>query len=104
MSDPEFSPEAEDDGGARKSFWEHLADLRSAIIRSAVAIGLALVVCLLLSQYIVGVLVYPIHRMHMFDQDQPTITLEIGGSKLGPYVVNRDEFKALPPEIGRAHV
>src|SRR5579883_2450820 len=97
MSEHEFSPESEDEGGARKSFWEHLQDLRTAIIRSVIAILITLVVCLLLDKEIVGLLEYPIRRMRMFEPDHPTVTIQIGDTKLGPYAVTRDDFKALPP-------
>ena len=45
-----------EDVGPKKSFWGHLADLRTALIRSAVVIVVALVVCLLISPWIVKVL------------------------------------------------
>ena len=97
MSDAE--PEFADEGGegAKKSFWEHLQDLRTALIRSAIAIGIALVVCLLLSQQIVQVLEHPLSRMEMFETPHPSVTIEIGDSRLGPYPVTREQFPALPP-------
>ncbi|HVW20016.1 MAG TPA: twin-arginine translocase subunit TatC [Opitutaceae bacterium] len=97
MSDP--GPEFADEGGegAKKSFWEHLQDLRTALIRSAIAIGIALVICLLLSQQIVQVLEYPLRRMEMFETPKATLTLEVGDAKLGPYPVSREQFPALPP-------
>ena len=56
MSDlPEFLPEAPE-SGTRKSFWGHLRDLRTALVRSAIAIGLALVVCLLIGDKLVAIL------------------------------------------------
>lgn len=97
MSEPEFSPEADDEGGERKSFWEHLKDLRSVIIRSAIAIGVALILCLLLDAKIVDVLTYPLRRMHLFEADHPTVTLFIGSTQLGPFDVTRDQFPSLPP-------
>ncbi|HZZ59010.1 MAG TPA: twin-arginine translocase subunit TatC, partial [Opitutaceae bacterium] len=92
MSEPEFSPEADDEGGERKSFWGHLKDLRSVIIRSAIAIGVALILCLLLDAKIVDVLTYPLRRMHLFEADHPTVTLFIGSTQLGPFDVTRDQF------------
>lgn len=97
MSEPEeFSPEAEDPA-PKKSFWEHIADLRKAVMRSAIAIGLALVVCLLLDDKLVGMLEYPLHRIDMFERAKPSITLQIGETKIGPYTVTREQFPALPP-------
>ena len=91
-----LSAEAEEPG-PKKSFWGHLADLRTALIRSVVAIGIALVVCLFLSPWIVGVLEYPLSRMHMFETPRPTVTIQIGDTKLGPFQVTREQFPGLPP-------
>jgi sec-independent protein translocase protein TatC len=93
---PTVAAEVED-LGPKKSFWGHLADLRSALIRSAIAIGAALIICLLISPWIVKVLMVPLSRMHMFEKAKPTITLLIGDTKLGPYEVTREQFPGLPP-------
>jgi sec-independent protein translocase protein TatC len=94
--DPEFSTEEDEDTGSRKSFWEHVQDLRTALIRSAIAIGLAIMVCLLLTPQIVAILENPIRRMRLFEKPKSTVTLELGAAKLGPFDVTRDEFPALP--------
>lgn len=97
MSDQEFSSEADDEGGMRKSFWEHLQDLRTALIRSVISIFVAVVLCLLLSQQIIKVLKYPLERMHLFEKDHPTVTLMIGDRKEGPFEVTREQYPDLPP-------
>lgn len=95
MSEPEEF--AVDDGsGPRKSFWGHLSDLRTALLRSAIAIGIALVACLLLDNKLVGILERPLHKMDMFEKPKPTVTLQIGDTKLGPYVVTAEQFSGLP--------
>jgi sec-independent protein translocase protein TatC len=93
---PEFTTEEEEDTGSRKSFWEHVQDLRTALIRSAIAIGLAVMICLLLTPQIVSILEKPIRRMRMFEKPKSTVTLELGSAKLGPFDVTRDQFPALP--------
>ena len=93
---PTISPEVEDTG-AKKSFWGHLADLRSALVKSVIAIGASLVICLLGSPWLVKVLEEPLRHMHMFEKAKPTVTFEIGGTKLGPYEVTREQFPGLPP-------
>ena len=92
---PNVAPEVED-VGPKKSFWGHLNDLRAALIRSVTAIGIALIACLFLSPWIVRVLEYPLQRMHMFEKAKPTITLQIGDTKLGPFEVTREQFPGLP--------
>ena len=80
-ADPEFA--AEDDGGAKKSFWEHLKDLRSALVRSAIAIGAALVICLLLDQQLVAILKFPLQRMEMFSEAARDGDLRVGEKRPG---------------------
>jgi sec-independent protein translocase protein TatC len=94
---PQAIPAETDDVGPKKSFWGHLSDLRVALIRSVVAIGIALVACLFLSPWIVQVLMVPLQRIHMFEKPRPTVTLQIGDTKLGPFEVTREQFPALPP-------
>ena len=89
-------PAETEDTGPKKSFWGHLNDLRAALIRSVTAIGIALIACLFLSPWIVRVLEYPLQRMHMFEKAKPTITLQIGDTKLGPFEVTREQFPGLP--------
>jgi len=90
MSDP-LSTE-EDEFGARKSFWDHLRDLRKALVRSFIAIGLAMIACLLLSHRIMPIFEYPLHNIDKFQEPKPTVAFEIGDTKLGPYEVPADEF------------
>jgi sec-independent protein translocase protein TatC len=35
--------------------------------------------------------------MHLFEKAKPTVTIEIGDSKLGPFEVTREQFPGLPP-------
>jgi sec-independent protein translocase protein TatC len=94
--DEEFLPESEEPG-PKKSFWAHLNDLRTALVRSAIAIGIALVACLLISPQLVRVLEYPLRKIDMFEKPKPTVSFQIGDAKLGPYVVTREQFPMLPP-------
>lgn len=97
MADDTPKPLELEDTGPRKSFWGHLADLRTALIRSMIAIGISLIVCLFLSPWIVKVLMQPLARMHMFDKPKPTVSFQVGSSTLGPYEVTREQFPGLPP-------
>ena len=97
MSDEdEFLPEGSEPG-PKKSFWAHLTDLRNALVRSAIAIGIALVICLLISPKLVAILEYPLGRIDRFEKPKPTITFKVGDNELGPYVVTREQFPGLPP-------
>lgn len=92
---PEFA-EAEDAGAARRTFWGHIQDLRTAVMRSAAAIGIALVACLFLAGKIGAVLEYPLRRMNFLEKPRPTVSLEIGSTRLGPFPVSREDFPGLP--------
>ncbi|HVU16183.1 MAG TPA: twin-arginine translocase subunit TatC [Candidatus Didemnitutus sp.] len=87
----------DDDKSMRKSFWGHLEDLRTALIRCAWVVGIALVVCLLFVNKIMWVLEYPLRHLQMFTQPPPTVALQIGSTKLGPFPVSREQFEGLPP-------
>lgn len=93
---PEFLPDAEA-ATPKKSFWAHLNDLRTALVRSAIAIGLAVVVCLLLSDRLVAILEYPLTRIDLFESPRPTVSFQVGSTQLGPYPVTPEQFAGLPP-------
>ena len=93
---PEIEPAEHAEGGPRKPFLEHLEDLRMALIKCAVVIFVALIVCLFLDDKLAAVLEYPIRRMHLLDQPRPTVTFQLGSVRFGPYEVSRDQFAGLP--------
>lgn len=95
MSDADYLPEGEEPG-VKKSFWDHLRDLRSALLRSAVAIGIALIVCLLMADKLVLILEYPLQRIDLFQAPKPTVAFKIGETKLGPYEISPEEFAKMP--------
>ena len=97
MSTDHVEPEPSNDPANRKSFWEHLADLRKALIRSTIAVGLAVVVCLLLDDHLISILEYPLRRIDMFEKPKPTVSFKIGDTKLGPYPIKPEQFAGLPP-------
>lgn len=54
--------EEAEEGGPIKSFLEHLEDLRWVLIKSAVAAGVAILICLLGANYVVRILEWPLKR------------------------------------------
>lgn len=87
---------AANDSASSKSFWAHLDDLRSALVKSAMAVGVGLVLCLLMGDRLVSVLEYPLRRMDMFEKPRPSVAFQIGDTKLGPYTVTPEMFPGLP--------
>lgn len=92
----ELEPAGES-GGPRQSFWTHLEELRKALIRSCIVIGLALVICLAFTHKLVAVLEYPLRRIDLFEKPHPSVAFKIGDQQLGPYAVTREQFAGLPP-------
>lgn len=80
-----------------QSFWAHLADLRQAIVRAAIALSVAMLLCMFCADKIVAILEYPLRHIDLFEKPQPTVTFQIGSTQLGPYAVTRDQFAGLPP-------
>ena len=90
-------PPEDTEGGPRKPFLDHLEDLRMALLKCVGVIFLALIVCLFVDNKLAALLEYPIRRMDLFTRAQPTVSLLIGSTRLGPYPVSRDQFPGLPP-------
>jgi len=98
-TDPETpSDPVAHEAGATKSFWAHLNDLRIAVVRSAIAVGITLVLCLLLVNKLMVVLEYPLHRLDLLEKPKATVAFKVGEQRFGPYIVSRDQFAGLPPD------
>jgi sec-independent protein translocase protein TatC len=68
--DPISQQRAEEEAGARMSFFEHLVDLRKRLVNSLLGVGAGMVVGLLVSQYFVDFIVKPMQtalRAHQLD-------------------------------------
>jgi sec-independent protein translocase protein TatC len=72
--------EQEEEGGPIKPFLEHLEDLRWVLIKCGVAVGLAILVCLLAGNLVVKVLMRPLERTTM---KFPTETRQVAYFILG---------------------
>ncbi|SDR69799.1 twin-arginine translocase subunit TatC [Opitutus sp. GAS368] len=81
---------------AHKSFLGHLEDLRQVLIRSLIAVGVALLLCLTFVDRLVAIVEYPLRNIDLFEKPQPTVSFEIGSTRLGPYTVTREQFAGLP--------
>jgi sec-independent protein translocase protein TatC len=57
----------------------------------------ALLLCMFCADKIVAILEYPLRHIDLFEKPRPTVTFQIGATKLGPYAVARDQFAGLPP-------
>jgi sec-independent protein translocase protein TatC len=73
----------EEEGGPVKSFLEHLEDLRWVLIKSVVAAGTAMLVCLLAGPYPIRVLTWPLHRAPARAPIGQTVRVFLGTNQLG---------------------
>src|SRR5271165_5553687 len=85
----ELLPEDEDgEGGAVKSFLEHLEDLRWMLIKSGAATLLGMMVCLFTVPQLVGILTWPLKRaqhrhIYLLPEDTNTVlNLRLGNTHL----------------------
>src|SRR5262245_25598955 len=79
-------PEKEE-GGPVKSFLEHLEDLRWVLIKSLVALGVAVLLCLIAGDHVVRILKRPLDKAKIsYPGTNQVITAYFGTNQLG--VVN----------------
>jgi len=81
------SPEEdENEGGPVKSFLEHLEDLRWTLIKSASAIAVGVLICLLAGNYVVAILMRPLEKAVIkYPGTNQVVTLSFGTNRLGTF-------------------
>lgn len=76
----------EDEGGPVKSFLEHLEDLRWVLIKSLVALGVAVVVCMVGANHVMDILLYPLRHTEVHvGKDVRVTTIFYSTNRLGSY-------------------
>lgn len=74
----------DDGGGPVKSFFEHLEDLRWVLVKSAVALGISIMICLIAGNWLVGVIKWPLRMTKMPMPSVPQrISFGVGTNSLG---------------------
>ena len=98
----DYRPEDEEaEGGAVKTFLEHLEDLRWVLIKSAAATLVAMTVCLFNVKPLVAVLKWPMARAakrHIFflpDTTNQLVTFQIGDTRLPAMDLGTNRIGAL---------
>jgi sec-independent protein translocase protein TatC len=88
--------EEEEEGGPVKSFLEHLEDLRWVLIKSLVAVGVGILICLLGGNYVVHILERPLQRAKIsYPGTNQVVTVFFGTNQLGVYPLARAEQETL---------
>lgn len=89
-------PEPEGEGGPVKSFLDHLEDLRWVLVKSVVALGVAMLLCLIAGNYVVNILKWPLERAKVrYPGTNQVVTVAYGTNKLGTFQITADQGKAL---------
>src|SRR6185503_14372083 len=81
------SPEHEDEGGPVKSFLEHLEDLRWVLIKSLVAIGIGMLLCLIAGNQVMTILTAPLHKARIYyPGTNQVVSVELGTNRLARFI------------------
>ena len=87
------SPE-EAEGGPIKSFLEHLEDFRWVLVKSIVALGVAMLVCLLGANYVIAVLKWPLeHAPLRHPSTNQVAVVSFGTNHLANFELSPDQQK-----------
>lgn len=88
--------EHESEGGPVKSFIEHLEDLRWVLIKSTVALAIAMLLCLIAGNYVVDILKWPLARAKVsFPGTNQVVTVTYGTNKLGAFHLTAEQSTSL---------
>ena len=94
--------EQEEEGGPVKSFLEHLEDLRWVLIKIAAAVGVAMLLCLIAGNYVVGIVERPLHNAKIsYPKNVQVVTFFFGGNKLGSFQIDPNKQAAFPFSTNR---
>lgn len=89
-------PDEEEEGGPVKTFLEHLEDLRWVLIKSVVALGVAMLLCLIGGNYVVEVLTRPLeHAQVSFPGTNKVATVRFGTNRIGVFQLTAEQEQAL---------
>jgi sec-independent protein translocase protein TatC len=94
VEEPQAAPPdtEEEEGGPVKSFLEHLEDLRWVLIKSAAALAVAIMVCLLGGNYVVDVLRRPLTKARLsYPGTNQVITAFFGTNLFGPFSLSPED-------------
>jgi sec-independent protein translocase protein TatC len=100
----EFEPERPDEteGGPVKSFLEHLEDFRWVLIKSAVALCLAMLLCLVAGNHVVQIIKWPLTRAKIhYPQTSQIAVVSFGTNHLGNFQLTPEQQKSL--NLGTNH-
>ncbi len=82
----------EEEGGPVKSFLEHLEDLRWVLIKTAVTLSVAMLLCLISGNYVVAILKRPLEKAQVrYSSDDHIAVIMLGTNRLGTLHLDKDQ-------------
>jgi sec-independent protein translocase protein TatC len=93
----DFSPEPpEDEGGPVKTFLEHLEDFRWLLVKCAVAVAVAMLICLIGANYVIGIIKWPLMQARVsWPGTNQIISVSFGTNRLGNFPISPEQQLAL---------
>jgi sec-independent protein translocase protein TatC len=93
--DQETERSNEAEGGPVKTFLEHLEDFRWVLIKSCVALAIAMLLCLVAGNYVVQVIKWPLTRAKIsYPGTNQIAVVSFGTNYLGNFQLTADQQKA----------
>lgn len=93
--DQETERSNEAEGGPVKTFLEHLEDFRWVLIKSCVALAVAMLLCLVAGNYVVQVIKWPLTRAKIsYPGTNQIAVVSFGTNHLGNFQLTTDQQKA----------
>jgi sec-independent protein translocase protein TatC len=96
VAEPLDEQPEEEEGGPVKSFLEHLEDLRWVLIKSVVALGVAILVCLIAGNYVVLIVKHPLTKAKLpYPGTNQVVTVLFGTNRLGVFPLTPEQQRTL---------
>ena len=93
--DPSPEPDRDQEGGPVKAFLEHLEDLRWVLIKSAAAIGIGMLLCLIAGNRVVEILKWPLAQAKIsYAGTNQVWTVSFGTNRLGVFKLDDRQQEA----------
>lgn len=87
---------AEDGGGPVKSFLEHLEDFRWLLVKCAVSLAVAMLVCLIAGNYVMALLKWPLTRAKIdYPGTNQVVSVSFGTNRLGHFQLTTEQGNSL---------
>ncbi|HMP81317.1 MAG TPA: twin-arginine translocase subunit TatC [Verrucomicrobiota bacterium] len=83
------------EGGPVKTFLEHLEDLRWVLIKSAAALGVSMLLCLIAGNYVVQAIKWPLDRAKLRTPGtNQVVSVQFGTNRLGTFPLSPEQQSA----------